>query len=469
MCWTGDGRHSSQMVAVPSHARSAAAPTRTTIGPLDLTLLAVANGLLVVGMWVRHGGLQELATTAGRFTAEGQLTALLGTYLILIQLILMARSPWLEQRFGMDGLAKAHKWVGFSAVWLLVGHGVLTTIGYAMGDQQSFIGEAWTLLTTYPYVLMATAGMALFVAVGVSSVRAVRRRVSYETWYGIHLYAYLAVALAFAHQLAVGTDFSSDPLARIYWITLYAVTALLILTFRVGQPIRVNLRHRLRVAQVVQESPDVLSVYVTGRELGRLPVRAGQYFTWRFLARDGWWRAHPYSLSAAPNGQFLRLTVKALGDGSSAMWDLTPGTRIFVEGPYGVLTGARRTRQRSLLIAGGIGITPLRALLEELPAPPNGLTLLYRASSWDDVVFGAELDELMAQRGAAVHYLVGRRGSAELPEDPLAPDMLLGLVPDVRRRDVFLCGPAPMMAAAVASLAALGVPPAQVHAERFEY
>ena len=275
--------------------------------------------------------------------------------------------------------------------------------------------------------------------------------------------------MAFAHQLAVGTDFSSDPLARIYWITLYAVTALLILTFRVGQPIRVNLRHRLRVAQVVQESPDVLSVYVTGRELGRLPVRAGQYFTWRFLARDGWWRAHPYSLSAAPNGQFLRLTVKALGDGSSAMWDLTPGTRIFVEGPYGVLTGARRTRQRSLLIAGGIGITPLRALLEELPAPPNGLTLLYRASSWDDVVFGAELDELMAQRGAAVHYLVGRRGSAELPEDPLAPDMLLGLVPDVRRRDVFLCGPAPMMAAAVASLAALGVPPAQVHAERFEY
>ena len=457
------------MVAAAPRARSAAAPTRTTIGPVDLTLLVVANGLLVVGMWVRHGGLQELATTAGRFTAEGQLTALLGTYLVLIQLILMARSPWLEQRFGMDGLARAHKWVGFSVVWLLVGHGVLTTVGYAMADQQSFVGEAWTLLTTYPYVLMATAGMALFVAVAVSSARAVRRRVSYETWYGIHLYAYLAVALAFAHQLAVGTDFSSDPLARMYWIALYAATALLILTFRVGQPISLNLRHRLRVAEVVQESPDVVSVYVTGRALDRLPVRAGQYFTWRFLARDGWWRAHPYSLSAAPNGLYLRLTVKALGDGSGAVWDLTPGTRVFVEGPYGVLTGARRTRQRSLLIAGGIGITPLRALLEELPAPPNGLTLLYRASSWDDVVFSAELDRLMAERGASVQYLVGRRGSAELPEDPLAPAALLGLVPDVRRRDVFLCGPVPMMETALASLAALGVPPAQVHAERFAY
>ena len=457
------------MVAAAPRARSAAAPTRTTIGPVDLTLLVVANGLLVVGMWVRHGGLAELATTAGRFTAEGQLTALLGTYLVLIQLILMARSPWLEQRFGMDGLARAHKWVGFSVVWLLVGHGVLTTMGYAMGDKRSFVGEAWTLLTTYPYVLMATAGMALFVAVAVSSARAVRRRVSYETWYGIHLYAYLAVALTFAHQLAVGTDFSSDPLARIYWISLYAATALLILTFRVGQPISLNLRHRLRVAQVVQESPDVVSVYVTGREIDQLPVRAGQYFTWRFLARDGWWRAHPYSISAAPNGQYLRLTVKALGDGSGAVWDLTPGTRVFVEGPYGVLTGARRTRQRSLLIAGGIGITPLRALLEELPAPPNGLTLLYRASSWDDVVFGAELDRLMADRGASVHYLVGRRGSAELPEDPLAPAALLGMVPDVRRRDVFLCGPVPMMETALASLAALGVPSAQVHAERFAY
>jgi predicted ferric reductase len=463
---TGGGSQTLAMVAA-SRARSVATPR--TIRAADLLLLVVANGLLIVGMWVRHGGLQELATTAGRFTAEGQLTALLGTYLVLIQLILMARSPWLEQRFGMDGLARAHKWVGFSVVWLLLGHGALTTIGYAMGDRQSILGEAWTLLTTYPYVLMATAGMALFVAVAVSSVRAVRGRVSYETWYGIHLYAYLAVALTFAHQLAVGTDFSSDPLARIYWIALYAATALLILTFRVGHPIAVNLRHRLRVAQVVQESPDTLSVYVTGRELERLPVRAGQYFTWRFLARDGWWRAHPYSLSAAPNGQYLRLTVKALGDGSSAVWDLTPGTRVIVEGPYGVLTGARRIRQRSLLIAGGIGITPLRALLEELPAPPNGLTLLYRASSWDDVVFGAELDELMAERGAAVHYLVGRRGSAEVPDDPLGPAMLLALVPDVRRRDVFLCGPVPMMEAAIASLAALGVPSAQVHAERFAY
>ena len=135
----------------------------------------------------------------------------------------MSRAPWLEQVLGMDRLTAAHRWVGFACLWLLVGHGVFTTTGYALGDGSSVIAEAWSLLTTYPYVLMATAGFALFVAVAVTSVRAARRRLGYETWFGIHLYAYLAIALAFLHQLAVGADFVNDPVARGFWIGLYVV------------------------------------------------------------------------------------------------------------------------------------------------------------------------------------------------------------------------------------------------------
>ena len=435
----------------------------------DVIAIALGNALLIVAMWVRHGGLAQLDSAAGAATAAGQVTALLGTYLALVQVVLMARTPWLDQLFGMDGLATAHRWVGFGCVWLLVAHAVFTTAGYAMGDGGTLAGEAWTLVTSYPYVLMATAGLGLLIGVAVASVRAARRRLAYETWYGIHLYVYLAIALGFMHELVVGSDFVDDPVARAYWIVLYVLAAAPVLVFRLGRPAYLSLRHALRVANVVAEAPGVVSVYVTGRDLDRLPVRAGQFFLWRFLTRDEWWRAHPFSLSAAPNGRYLRLTVKSVGDGTGLMQQVRIGTRVFVEGPYGALTGARRTRPAVLLIAGGIGITPLRALLEELPAPPGGLTLLYRARRREDLVFRDELDALMRLRGATVHYLVGRRGTGDMPGDPLDLASLQRLVPDVRERDVYLCGPVPMMDSVRRSLRALRVPAAQVHWERFAF
>ena len=295
--------------------------------------------------------------------------------------------------------------------------------------------------------------------VAVTSVRIARQRLSYETWFYVHLYAYLAVALAFAHQLAVGTDFVSDPVAQAYWVGLYVVVIASILVFRVGAPLRQSFRHRLRVAAVAPEGSGVVSVYVTGRQLDRLPVRAGQYFLWRFMAGNGWWHAHPFSISAAPNGEYLRLTVKDMGDDTALLQSVRPGTRVIAEGPYGAFTGARRRKARVLLIAGGIGVTPLRAMLEELPARRGGLTLLYRASSWDDVVFRDELDTLMRLRQATVHYLIGPR--SELRADPLGPANLLALVSDIRERDVFVSGPAGMNEHVRESLRALGVPAIQ--------
>ena len=435
----------------------------------DIVALLVANGALIVAMWVRHGGTDHLTSPAAILTAAGQITALLGTYLALVQLVLMARSPWLDQVFGMDRLAWAHRWLGFATVWLIAGHAVLTTVGWSLGDGRSVLDEATNLLGTYPFVLMSAAGLACFLAVAVTSVRAARRRLSYETWFGIHLYAYLGIALGFAHQLVVGTDFIGDPVARLYWISLFVMTAAMILVFRFGQPIATTLRHQTRIGSVVTEAPGVVSVYVTGRDLDRLAARSGQYFNLRILNRDGWWRAHPFSLSAAPNGRSLRFTVKDLGDWTARIQALAPGTRVALEGPYGTLTGARRTRQRVLLVAGGIGITPLRALMESLPARPGDLTLIYRASHESEVVFREELDALAAYRGASVHYLVGRRGSREMPGNPLDVAGLRALVPDVRDRDVYLCGPFRLMESVRASLKALAVPASQVHLERFAY
>jgi len=450
-------------------SRRVPVPRVWSVTATDVYAILGGNALLILGMWIRHGGLNELGTAAGILTAAGEISALYGTYLVLIQLVLMSRSPWLDQVFGQDKITDAHRWVGFGAIWLLVGHAVFTTFGYAMGLGASPVDEFLTLLGTYPYVLWSAVALVLFIAVGISSVRAVRNRASYETWYAIHLYTYLAIALGFLHQLFVGVDFTTDPMARIYWIGLYILALGTLAVFRFGQPIAISSRHRFRVANVVEEAPGVASLYLTGRDLDRLPVRAGQWFRLRFLTSKGWYRAHPFSLSAAPNGRFLRFTVKELGDYTRTLQSMQVGTLVFLEGPYGALTGAARTRARVLLVAGGIGITPLRALLEELPASRGNLTLIYRASGPEDLVFKREIDELASLRGATVHYLVGKRGTPEMPSDPLDPRGLRRLVPDINDRDIYVCGPTGMMSRVLSSLRRLRIPDRQVHYERFAF
>lgn len=435
----------------------------------DIAAVLVGNGVLIAAMWLRHGGLGELSSLSGWFIAAGELAALYGGYLALIQLVLMSRSPWLEQVVGMDQLTVVHRWVGFSCVWLIVAHVLFTTVGFALGDGSNLVVEAWTLLTTYQFMLMAGVSLVLFVAVAASSVKVARRHLSYETWHGIHFYAYLAIALGLGHQLVTGMDFAHDPIAWTYWVALYAIAAALILVFRFLTPIATSIRHRFRVVNVEREGPGVVSIYLGGRDLERFAIWAGQFVIVRFLVWDGWWRGHPFSISAAPNGRWLRLTVKDLGDDTTSMANLRIGTRVYLEGPYGRLTGARRIRRKVLLIAGGIGITPLRALFEELPAAPGDLTLLYRASRPRDVVFRDELDHLAQARGADVHYLIGARGSRAMPSDPLTPTALRQLVPDLRQREVYLCGPTPMMEAVRDGLRASGIPRGRIHFERFEF
>ena len=450
---------------VSSESLSGQAPrSRLSLHAEDVIGFLTANLILIVGMWIRHGGLDELGAAGGLATAVGQLTALVGTYLALLQLLLMSRAPWLDSVFGRDRLAFAHRWLGFATVWLIVAHATFTTIGFAISSGESILGEAWLLVTTWDFVLMATVSLGLLIGVAVTSLRLARRRLSYETWYGIHLYAYLAIALGFAHQLVVGTDFIDDPVARAYWVALYIATIGTLVAFRFGAPIVANLRHRFRVANVVQEGPGVVSIYLTGQDLERFRARAGQYLTIRFLTA-GWWRSHPYSLSAMPNGRWLRVTVKDLGDDSGRAPALEIGTRAIVEGPYGNLTTRDQTADRTLLIAGGIGITPLRAILEEL-AGRVPVTLLYRVREGRDLVFRQELDALAEEKDVLLRYQVGRSDRADVI-GPFAPAVLARVVPDIAQREVYICGPAGLMQTAEASVRALGVPVGRIHQERF--
>ena len=448
-------------------------PRRWSITAFDLQLLIAGVAVIIGGMWLRHGGASLFADQIGAIAAVGQLTALYGTYLSLVGILLLSRAPWIDQVVGSDEAARLHRLSGFAAVWLLVAHTVASTAALVSDGGAPTVAQLWQGIVDFTLQqeggLGATVAIALFILVAVVSIRAARARLAYETWYGIHLYVYIAVALGFLHQLAIGSDFIDDPLARSTWIALYLIAFVPLLIHRFGEPLLRNLRHRYYVDEVVMERPGVASIWIAGSNLEKLPMRAGQWFGIRLLTSDGWWRSNPYSLSAGPDARRLRFTVEALGDGSRRLQRVKPGTRVFLEGPYGVLTGAVRTREKVLLIAGGIGITPLRALFEVLPARRGDLALLYRAGSKDDLVFKQELNRIGEARGARVDFVTGSRDKYAFSDDPLSAGGLRAAYRDIAERDVYLCGSPRMMERVEKSLRELGLPDSQIHLERFSW
>lgn len=438
------------------------APLSRATPRLTLTLIWLGAAAAVGLWWHDTSSIQGLADW---LTNAGRITGMLAGYAVVVLVALMARIPMLERGVGSDQLARWHAMGGRYAVSLVVAHGLLITWGYAVAAHTSVVSQASTLFWSYPNMMAATAGGLLLVAVGVVSARAARRRMRYETWYYLHFATYLAVALAFSHQLSTGAEFMTHPATRLLWQSMYAGVAGLLVWHRIITPIRQAARHRLRVLAVIDEGPGTISVVIAGRHLDELRVESGQFFRWRFLTRDLWWAANPYSLSAPVQSNRMRITIKGLGDHSQNLRHLQPGTRVFAEGPYGAFTGRRRRQRKVLLIAGGVGITPVRALFQSLPAGHGDLTLLYRVSQPEDVIFRDELQAIATARGARLHIVSGRR--TDLPGDPLSAATLMTNVPHLRSHDVYVCGPEGMTTSTVSALRRAGVPSRQIHHESF--
>jgi predicted ferric reductase len=425
--------------------------------------IAAANAGVIVWLWI-HGGNLHARSNGDVFTSIGRITGLLSAYLALLQVILLARLPALERAVGFDRLSVWHRWNGHACIDLVIAHVILTVWGYALMDKFTIGKEISTMLGggVYPGMITATTGTAMLLGVVATSLVIVRRRLSYEWWYAVHLLAYAGIALSWFHEIPTGNELVLDRAAADYWRGLYLVTIAILVVFRLAMPLGQLLRHRLRVADVIEEGPGVVSLRIVGRRLDRLRAEPGQFFLWRFLDRRRIWSAHPFSLSAAPDGTTLRVTVKGLGDHSARLGGVRPGTRVVAEGPFGVFTeSARRRRDKVLLIAGGIGITPIRSMVERMH---GDVVVIYRALSDSDLVFKRELDDLAARIGLMIHYVVGdHRGEGA---GLLSAEHLRELVPDAVERDVFLCGPPAMTDAINRNLRAAGVPRRHVHLER---
>ena len=413
-----------------------------------------------------NNGCNQLSwptSMATALTSAGRLTGLLGAYLLLMQVLSLARLPFFEWAFGFDRLTTLHRINGRLAIALILAHVGLITAGYALMSKISFTAQMMLFLTGYHGMLAALIGTILLVLVAVTSILIVKRQLRYEAWYGVHLLAYAGIFLAWFHQIPTGLVVFSNPWVVAFWTGLYLLTLQLVIIFRFLQPTIRSWIHQLRVEEVVDEGQGVVSIRITGRHLDFLNAHAGQFFQWRFLDRHRWWESHPFSLSEAPDGRSLRITIKNLGDFSQMARFIRPGTRVVAEGPFGSFTDQARVTSKAALIAGGVGITPVRALLESMQ---GDVSVVYRATRYEDLIFRPELETLATERGAELHYVTGERSRAE-NQHYLSPQHLRQLIPDIGSRDVYLCGPSGMMEFIENNVRKVGVREDRIHRDDF--
>ncbi len=438
-----------------------------------LRLLAVLAALLTAAFWARAQLPALLAAPSSERLAQGllsmgRLAALIAVCALLLQLILIGRLKWVEPVFGHARLTSVHHFNALLVVTLLIAHPTMVTVGHALQDHVALRAQVWEFLRDWDGVPLAAAGWLTLMTAAALSVAVVRQRLRYETWHAIHLMMYAALGLALLHQFRVGADLTTHRMFTAWWAGLYIFAGTNLLLFRCGGPLRNYARWRFRVDHLARETADVTSVYISGRNLPRFTIRAGQFMLVRFLAQGFWRESHPFSLSCLPNGRYLRLSIKNVGDFTAKIPRLQPGTPVVIGGPYGVFTARQCQRQKILMIAAGIGITPIRSVAEELLTSGQAITLLYGNRTRDGIVFRAEWEALQTTTSALhVVHILSRDPTWSGESGRIDAAKIQRLVPDARDREIYVCGPPLMMTGILDALRTLGVPRHQIHHERF--
>ena len=426
--------------------------------------------LAVIGYFWWHGsGHEFLNSSDGWVRGLGRICGLMAAFSIIIDFLLVARLPFMERAFGRATQTAWHKWAGYAAYLFIIAHFSFLTVGYGVVDKLGLWPQFWSFATTYQDVLNTIIAFLLLTAVVGLSIYFVRRHVKYETWYYVHLLTYLAILLAFGHQMKVGPDFLLQPWFRYYWWTLYITLFVVVVLFRFIRPILQSLYYRLQVDKVVPENHDTYSIYIKGRNLQKLKYDNGQFAIWWFMDLKRFWQGHAFSLTSDVGSDQLRFTFKKSGDYTDELATVKPGTWAIMDGPYGRFTASVSANPKVLMIAGGIGVTPFPPMLKTMVEQGRDIVLLYSARTEADLALGRELEALVATGHVKVTYIIANDPNFKGETGLLDQAKLAKLVPDASERAAYICGPPPMMAAITKALRRLGTPKDQVHTENFSF
>lgn len=434
---------------------------------LAITAIAIQLPIIFYFWQIDSWSLLVSGQTSLALVAVGRISGLLAVYFVLSQLIFIGRVKWLEKLFGLDKLSIWHHLNGFFALLFILAHPFLLIIAYGGLNNLGFFSQIMDFIFNYPNVWQAELAVLIFVSIVTLSVSFIRKHLKYEKWYFLHLLTYVAILLAFGHQLKLGGDFHNRLFVG-YWYLLYFLAFGQLIWYRFLTPLFNFYIHRFYLDHMVQENAGALSCYIKGRQLSDFKVIPGQFMIVRFLNRKLWWQQHPFSISGYQAGEYIRLTIKPLGDFTASLKDkVKVGDKMLLDGPHGVFTLKRAVKDKLLFIAGGVGITPIRSILEEALLAGHEATLLYGNRSEQEIIFKGELDQLKQRHQFDLHYIISENSAANFEQGNIDKEKISRLVPDLKEREVYLCGPVPMMKAIRQQLRELGLPKKLIHFEKF--
>lgn len=393
-------------------------------------------------------------------TGFGAASGWLAFALFALEFGLVTRVRAAAAAFGSDALLLFHRAMGFAAL----GFSALHVLALSPEPRSWFASSSLQRSGLFAVL----AALALIV----TSVWRRELRWSYELWLVAHRALAVALVVLLAWHLA---PFASEGplLALVATYSALALGALLVQRF-------------VRPAVLAQRAWEVVENRDEGARTRTLVLRAvghdglrfapGQ-FVWLATERTGWVaQEHPISIASSPEldgGRTLELAIKALGDWSSATVPaLQPGARVRVDGPFGAFTPDTCAAARLVLVAGGIGVTPMRSILLAMRdrGDRRPVTLFFAARCRATAMFADELERLQDELALEVVFVFEEPAPGERCETGLLSAELLRrrLPADLRFAHVFVCGPAPMMELFERLAQELGLPPAQVHTERFD-
>jgi predicted ferric reductase len=423
-------------------------------------------GFLVLAMLPAAVGMTgELPPGRGFWIELGSLLGFLGLGVLSLQCVTTGRFRWFAAGFGFDNLLLFHKQMGVFALVLVLAHPAILIaadpvfLEYFDPRVKFFRAVALAFVTAASLVLIAT------------SLWRVTLRLSYERWRLLHGFLSLAVLfLGLGHVLMV--DHYGEPLwKKGAWILMVGPAMYLVVHSRVVRPWLMR-RHPYRIVEGRPQRNDSWTLVIEPEGHEGLRFRAGQ-FLWITVGDSPYsMQQHPFSIASSPTDRRIELTVKNLGDFTGWVKNLKPGTRAWLEGPYGCFHRSPTESEGAVLIAGGVGVTPIMSMLRDARdrGDRSPLILFDGNTAWEDVMFREEIAEMAEQMNLkVVHVLTEPPDHWEGETGYIDEELLDRHLPQDREKyEYFICGPGPLLDLIEPILRKMKVPARAIHTERFD-
>jgi predicted ferric reductase len=404
----------------------------------------------------------------------GKILVLIAFPVLALQPLLAARLRYPDRVFGLDQVMRFHRFMAIAAALMVLFHPLLLAAGLSW----------WELLTTLElpwYVLSGRTVLLAVLAIAATSLLVQTLRFSFERWRTIHnVLAIFIVTVGFIHSILSGSSLSSR-LMQLIWGVYLLIALFFHFRHKVILPRQLK-KSAFTVSSIAEEAPGVRTLTLKPqRSKDALVYLPGQF---QFLSlgagKDGRFEEHPFTISSAPDSSEKHCaTIKALGDFTRRIEQLSPGSQALVQGPFGRFSYHFHSGEEKLFfIAGGIGITPIMSMIRALDRESfsGQVTLLYGNRSEGDIAFRKELAGI-ARSGRIklklVHLLQKKpEGQAEEGETVREGFITRQILEEYSGSETaatgfYICGPPIMMKSVSGHLRSMGITKKYIHMESF--